>query len=105
MSVSTGSRYYSLPIYEVKDANNASHPTLAMRAYTGIDPGKMQYKHLITGVENIEYLAWKFYGDSREWWRIAEANELRFPLDIHPGMTLIIPGINDVGKISRNRKF
>ena len=105
MPVSTGSRYYGLAVYEVIDADKTSHPTLAMRSPAGMDPGRKQYTHLVTGVEDIEYLAWRFYGDSRQWWRIAEANELRFPLDVHPGMSLIIPGVNDFGKITRNRKF
>lgn len=105
MPVSTGSRYYGLSVYEVTIADKELQPTMAMRPHTGLAPGKKQYKHLVTGVEDIEYLAWRFYGDSRQWWRIAEANDLRFPLDIYPGMSLIIPGVGDVGKISRNRKF
>jgi nucleoid-associated protein YgaU len=59
----------------------------------------------VTGVETIEYLAWRYYGDSKLWWRIAEANDLQFALDIVPGTTLNIPGIRDLGTVVRTRSF
>ena len=40
-------------------------------------------------------LAEKEYGDAREWRRIAEANNIRNPLDIPVGRMLKVPSIND----------
>ena len=105
MSVIITSRYYRSPVYDATDAQQVSHPTIAMRPPTPPDPGTTLYSHLVTGVETIEYLAWRYYGDSKLWWRIAEANGLQFPLDFTPGMSLNIPTINDIGTVVRNRRF
>jgi hypothetical protein len=99
------SRYAGLPIFDALDAKGVSHPTVAIRPPVELAPGTAVYQHQVSGVENIEYLAWRYYGDSRMWWKIADANPLVFPLDITPGMTLTIPGARDVGTIVRSRTF
>jgi nucleoid-associated protein YgaU len=76
-----------------------------MRPPTPPGPDTTLYSHLVTGVETIEYLAWRYYGDSKLWWRIAEANGLQFPLDLTAGTSLNIPAINDIGTVVRNRRF
>lgn len=105
MPVSVSSRYHGLPVHEITDSKNESHPAVAIRPSSQVSSIGAQYRHLVTGTEDIEYLAWKFYGSSKEWWRIAEANELRFPLDLSPGMSIIIPSVNDVGLVVRDRRF
>jgi nucleoid-associated protein YgaU len=99
------SRYSSQPVYDALDPRGTSHPTIAIRQPTPLAPGTTMYQHLVTGVETIEYLAWRYYGDSKYWWRIADANNLSFPLDIPTGTTLSIPGANDSGTITRTRSF
>ena len=105
MPISNSSRYFGLAVYEAKDARQVSHPTVAIRPSISPPQGTTFYRHPITGVEDIEYLAWRYYGGSDAWWRIAEANELRFPLDWAPGMTLNIPAPGDVGRSVRTRRF
>ncbi len=105
MPVTITSRYYLSPVYDATDANGVSHATIAIRPPTPPAPGTTLYSHLVSGVETIEYLAWRYYGDSTLWWRIAEANDLIFATDIKPGMTLNIPAVNDLGTVVRNRSF
>ena len=53
----------------------------------------------------ITELAWRYYGDSSQWWQIADANGLVFATDIKPGMTLSIPSSSNLGTVVRNRSF
>ena len=105
MPVSITSRYYKLPVYAAAAANRISHPTVAIRPPTPPDPDTTLYRHIVTGVETMEYLAWRYYGDSRLWWRIAEANTTRFPLDLPAATALDIPAANDLGTVVRDRRF
>lgn len=41
--------------------------------------------------DRIDFLAFREYGDSTQWRRIAEANGLDNPLDLKPGQILIVP--------------
>jgi phage tail protein X len=60
---------------------------------------------MLTGVESLEYLAWRFYGRSTAWWHIADANPLIFPLDYRPGMSVTLPQSTGVGRVLRTRTF
>lgn len=105
MPVSSTSRYVGLPIYDAIDDHGVSRPTVGLRPSAPAAPGTAMYRHLVTGTETIEYLAFRYYGSSDSWWRIAEANGLVFPLDLVPGMTVNIPGAGEVGLIVRTRRF
>jgi hypothetical protein len=105
MAITITSRYYLSPVYNATNAEGVSHATVAIRPPTPPDPNTTLYSHLVSGVETIEYLAWRYYGDSSLWWRIAEANDLVFATDFKPGMTLSIPAPNDLGTVVRNRSF
>lgn len=105
MPVSITSRYYLSPVYDATDAEGATHATIAIRPPTPPDATVTMYSHLVSGVETIEYLAWRYYGDSSQWWQIAEANGLIFSTDIKPGMTLSIPSSSNLGTVVRNRSF
>jgi hypothetical protein len=105
MPLTVNSRYAGLPVFDALDTKGVSHPTVAIRPPVQLAAGTAVYEHLVTGVETIEYLAWRYYGDSRMWWKIADANDLMFPLDVATGTTLNIPGARDVGTIVRTRSF
>jgi nucleoid-associated protein YgaU len=47
--------------------------------------------HTVIAGETLDQLAFTYYGREDLWWRIADANPARFPLDLSPGDTLIIP--------------
>jgi hypothetical protein len=105
MPVSLQSRYAGLATFEAAGADQKRRPTVAIRPPTPPLPGAPLYRHLVTGAETIEYLAWRYYGASEQWWRIAEANPLAFPLDVESATYLSIPGSGDVGRVERTRNF
>jgi len=105
MPVTNTSRYFGLVVYEAEDAGGVSRPTVSIRPTSPPPRDTTFYRHPLTGVEDIEYLAWRFFGSSDAWWRIAEANELIFPLDLRPGMTVSIPSPGEVGRVVRTRRF
>jgi hypothetical protein len=105
MPVTIQSRYYNSDVYQATGPDGVAHPTIAIRLPTPPAPGVTIYRHLISGVEMIEYLAWRYYGDSSLWWRIAEANSVQYPFDLTPGSYINIPGANDLGTVVRTRSF
>jgi len=105
MPISNSSRYSGLPTYDATDAAGETHATIAIRPSTPPAPGATTYRHVVTGLESIESLAASYIGSSASWWRIAEANPLRFPLDVTPGMVIEITSPGDVGRIVRTRRF
>lgn len=104
MPVDHRSRYYGLGTQEVTTADGDRRPSIPLRPTLPV-PGRPTYRHVVIGVEDIEYLAWRYYGDGRQWWRIADANALRFPSDLRPGDTLLIPGRGEIGTVVRDRRF
>jgi len=49
-------------------------------------------EHYVTSSDRIDSLAKKYYGDSRLWWIIAEANDLEDPVSaLYMGRVLRIP--------------
>jgi len=105
MPITTQSRYSGVAIFDLEHSDGSLRATVAIRPSTAISSGTSLYRHVITGVENVEYLAWRFYGSSDAWWRIAEANPLAFPLDIKPGSAVAIPTPDDMGRVVRTRRF
>lgn len=105
MPISTTSRYFGLPVYKAVAADDTAHPTLAMRPAAPPPPGTGMVRHVLTGDETLEYLAFRHFGSSDAWWRIAEANPTRFPTDWKPGMVVNIPSAGDVGRVVRTRTF
>lgn len=105
MTVSITSRYRGLDVFEAADATGTLRPTVAIRRYAPPSADAISYQHRVTGVENIEYLAWRFFGDSEQWWRIADANPAVFPLKLRPGDIEAIPASGSAGRIDRGRVF
>lgn len=106
MPVPITSRYRPLGVIEAPDAVGASHPTVPIRRYERVAETPPRYQHRVTGAEDIDYLAWRVYGSAEEWWRLADANPLRFPLDLRPGDALAIPDREDAGRLeTRERIF
>jgi hypothetical protein len=102
MAVTPRSRYYGLPVIEAPDARGVRRPTLAMRL---LPPARGPFfQHPVTGLQSLEYLAWKSTGQSDLWWRIADANPVRFPLDYRPGEPVQISADPQVGVLQRQRR-
>ena len=105
MPVSSSSRYATETPYDAPGIDGAPHPTLGIRRTSPVTPDITSYRHIMTGVETVEYLAWRYYGSSPDWWRVADVNPLVFPLDLPPGAAVIIPTTTNVGQVVRNRSF
>lgn len=104
MPVHTTSRYGASPTYLADDARRGPQPTLGARPSEPPPEGGLHY-HRVAALEDIEYLAWRFHGASEFWWRVADANPRRYPLDLRPGDVLAVPLDADPGRVERTRRF
>lgn len=105
MSVRINSRYRGLSVYQVRSDHDAGRSAIAIRANSPPAAGTALFQHRITGVENVEYMAWRLLGSSQAWWRLADANPLIFPLDLKPGDSLTVLKPLDGGRVERDRVF
>jgi nucleoid-associated protein YgaU len=104
MPVKPASRYRPLAVYNAPDAAGRSHPTVPLRPPSPAAEATI-VRHVVTAGESLELLAWRYYGSSEAWWRIADANPRRHPLALLSGDKLSIPSPGAVGRIERTRKF
>lgn len=88
MTLSIYSRYYGLDTVEA-DGRIGLSQRLTGSPATYPDA----ILHTLTGAETLDQLARRYYGREDLWWRIADANPERFPLDWRPGDVLAIPPI------------
>lgn len=96
MAPSIYSRYYRLDVLDVADRIGlAQRPPVVVEEY----PDSLI--HTIVGGETLDQLAAHYYGREDLWWRIADANPGRFPLDWQPGDTLVIPPIRVATRMPR----
>lgn len=60
-------------------------------------PTQSDISHTVVEGNNLPNLAFKYYGNSKEWWAIADANDigdqLINPFDLPVGLKLIIPDL------------
>jgi hypothetical protein len=105
MPVSRTSRYVGLPVYRAADADGQSHATIPLRPSPNGAAPTGRYEHIITAPETLEYLAWRYYGVSEFWWRIADANPRIFPLDAATGAAVNVPTLGTSTVMVRERSF
>ena len=105
MPVSRTSRYHNLPTYEATDEKGNSHANIGIRLDGAATPDPNIFQHILTGLETIEYLAWRYYDSSEMWWRIADAGPPVFPLDLPTGYPVSVPSRDAVGRVQRTRRF
>jgi hypothetical protein len=103
MPVSATSRYQGLPVLQVEDARRGPQPAIALRPPP--DPVTTPLQHQAAALDNLELLSWQYLGQSDSFWRIADANPLRFPFELRPGEKLSIPATSDPTLVTRSRKF
>lgn len=96
MAPTIRSRYYGLPVREV-----GGRPSLPLRQMPSpLDPSETVV-HTVVGGETLDQIAWTYYGREDLWWRIADANPGRFPLDWRPGDRLLIPPLSAATRTPR----
>ena len=52
--------------------------------------------HEVVVGERLDQLAYRYLGDAKLWWVIAEANDIAWALEIEPGTVLRIPSVETV---------
>jgi hypothetical protein len=105
MPVSNASRYARLATYRSADASRAGQATIPARLQPTTPLPRRTRRHVVTGVESLEYLAWRMLGNSELWWRLADAGPRAYPLDLAPGMAITVPDPGDLGAVDRTRRF
>jgi len=86
MAATRYSRYYGLGTVVIDGKQSlAQRPTPAVVDYPD------SVLHVLVAGETLDQLAFVYYGREDLWWRIADANPGRFPLDWVPGDRLVIP--------------
>lgn len=96
MPVSRYSRYYGLPRMEL-----GGRVSLVQRPAAPTETPADSISHMLVGGETLHQLAARYYGREDLWWRIADANPGRFPLDWRPGETVVIPPIRIATRVAR----
>lgn len=88
MSPSRTSRYHGVGTIEVEGEVSLQQrrPPIAEEYPDAIE-------HTLVGRETLGALAHRYYGREDLWWRIADANPGRFPLDWRAGDVVRIPPI------------
>lgn len=75
-----GSRYKDLPETTAIDEKGQSVRSKSVR-WIPDTPGTFQ--HMVNQAERLDLLAYKYYGDSKKWWLICDANpEFALPTDL-----------------------
>jgi hypothetical protein len=85
---------WEYPLAEV-EGNNTRIRTVnrqtTYRVQTGTPPTPQPYEYYVKDTENIQFLAFKFHGDCRRWWEIADDNlKIWYPLDLKMGDFIVI---------------
>ena len=69
---------------------------LSTRPTLEIGPQPDDRFHEVVVGERLDQLAYRYLGDAKLWWVIAEANDIAWPLDLEPGSVLRIPSVETV---------
>lgn len=104
MPVAPGSRFAALPVLQVVAPDGGTRRVVALRLTTPTG-GQPAQRYLVTQGETVDLLARRFLGDEGLWWRILDANPLRYGLDVEAGDVLQIPAPSAATRTTRARTF
>jgi hypothetical protein len=102
MPVTLSSRYAGQTATPAAGGGPAGLP---IRRHEPLPPDTPRTSYQMTGTETLESIAARYFGRSEEWWRIADANPLKFPLDWRAGDVLVVTSAEEPGLIVRDRRF
>lgn len=104
MPVPAGSRYRNLPPYPAPGADGRPRITVPLRRELSTGAGQPRI-HVVIAGDTMESLAHRYLGSAERWWLIADANPRAFPFDLRPGIALVIPSPDGLGRIDRRREL
>lgn len=105
MPVTARSRHARLLPIQAPDAHGTLRTGLPIRRQAGVPPAAARFTQLLTGAETLEALAWRTQGSSEAWWRLADGNPLKFPLDWRAGDRVQVVALGTPGLVERDRRF
>ncbi len=57
--------------------------------------------HVVKNYDTLWNIAYDYYGNSKEWWIIADVNKIENPYELVTNSTIIIPDLNRINILSR----
>ena len=76
------------------DFKEQSHPLDFLPAQNPTSRTEIRNTVRVTQGDRLDLIASRFYGDSRMWRAIAQANDLEDPFNLRPGQLLTMPNVN-----------
>lgn len=98
MASNTHSRYYGIEVLTLDGRLVVEQRELPERVTKGA------ILHTVVGRETLDMLARRYYGREDLWWRIADANPPRFPLELEAGDTIVIPALAASTRTRRGKR-
>lgn len=74
-------------------------PAILKRERLGYIPTPRDINHEVVDGDRIDMLAFRYYGNSKYWWAIADINRVLNPFQLEVGSILVIPDINLIQSI------
>ncbi len=85
-----GSRYARVPRAVFVDASGRSRPYTLLRPFPAAAPAQQTYQ--LADGERLDLVAYRFFGDPEQFWRICDANATLRPDDLElVGNRFVIP--------------
>lgn len=103
MPAPQGSRFAGLPVFEVTAPDGTRRHVIGLRL-TEVEVATEQ-THRVRQGEELDAIARRRLGDERLWWRLLDANPLRYPLELTPGEQLQLPEPSRATRANRARRF
>ena len=103
MPVPQGSRFAGLPVLEVTAPDGTRCHVIGLRL-TAVAAVSEQTHRVLQG-EQVDAIARRRLGDEQLWWRLLDANPLRYPLELTPGEHLRLPEPSRATRANRARRF
>lgn len=103
MPVKPDSRFAALTLFSTVAPDGSTRQVIAQRF--DVAPGTATQSHRLVQGEALDLLARRLYGDERLWWKILDANSIRYPLDLEPGDVIDLPDPGPATRVTRARSF
>ncbi len=93
MPIYPGSRYETSDVVIIAWPDEPQRPLPYNPRFISIDDiGKDFFTYVVIEGDTLDLLAQRFGGNYEDWWKVAQINNIKFPLEeMEKGLVLIIP--------------